>query len=416
MEKSFSEVVNPHHNKRKIVMEVSDPKKVNVMNSPDRPILMDVQQNIEIGNDGRGATSRSPVDHGARPSTNGVNNRFNDQSTSSVCSQSNGVSNQQPSNGRFNQPSANVVNNQSRGSSTGYMNNHFNMNNHVNGPPINSMGNQFNGMFNHQVSSITDPDLKRQMSAFAMIMGPMFQTLGHMITSSIEGKMKNTVQMNDFKRNNVQVQGALIEGLYERDRLECRQNYANLRVSGVQLANQQESTTAWLINYAKKYDVKMTKGDFVEVKEVGKYGSLTNLHVQFKDIPTREKFVEAKFGAINAKKKLKQQLRDDPNSEEVDQIKRKITAIETVKISEDLTPRRFKLLRFVKKLPWVKTAYTRNAVIHAIAEKLDGETEKVKIYSANDLHKLEAREVSLEDLLVPQQIIDIVGCAYGPSA
>ena len=131
----------------------------------------------------------------------------------------------------------------------------------------------------------------------------------------------------------------------------------------------------------------------------------------------REQFIRAKFAAIEARKRVQEEIRtlrethnDDDQVLADRKFKTEFLPLKATKIQEDLTPRRMSLLRLVSNSENVKYSYTRKAVIHAIVGN-----KKVKIFSPGDLYLIGFKDVPLNQLDIPQEIRDIAGISLATS-
>ena len=123
--------------------------------------------------------------------------------------------------------------------------------------------------------------------------------------------------------------------------------------------------------------------------------------VTFGSVRDRNLFTDAKHNAIKERKALLQEVNSVSKSDSVciADIEKRIAEIKGIKISEDLTMIRLKLLNFVRSLETVKDAYTRDGVVHAITAK-----GKEKLISAVNLQKLGVQKIPLSQLGIPKTL------------
>ena len=164
------------------------------------------------------------------------------------------------------------------------------------------------------------------------------------------------------------------------------------------------------MNYAKQHGVQeVNKSDIEYIREVERSNSSLNRNgraivVTFGSVRARNLFTDAKHNAIKERKALLHEMNsvDKSDSVSIANIEKRIAEIKSIKISEDLTMTRLKLLNFVRSLETVKDAYTRDGVVHAVTTK-----GKEKIFSAVDLQKLGVQKIPLSQLGIPKTLQDV---------
>ena len=111
------------------------------------------------------------------------------------------------------------------------------------------------------------------------------------------------VARKEVEENNMRLQHCLIETLFESDKMECRQRYSNLRVSGLKL-EKEEPIKATVAKFAEKNGVKIKPEEIIETRELrGRNSEKFNpLLVRFANEHTRERFIDAKFAMISKRK------------------------------------------------------------------------------------------------------------------
>ena len=265
----------------------------------------------------------------------------------------------------------------------------------------------FDGLLTNQVDLVrqNQPHLSDQAIMMAGMLGPMMKGMVQMMANLVVANRNDFVTHAEMtvntNVNNIQLQGSLIEAFYDRDRIECRQRYANLRVSGFTATK--DSVKDSLVDFADSFGVTMAHDDFSNTAEIKGYKGKGKAYVvSFATVYAREKFIDAKFNAIAEKNRLYMLLKDKPNDVE---LKRQYDVVAMLRIEEDLTVKRYKLLKVVREAQAVKKAYTRNAVVHAVFE--NRERGKVKLFSANDLHKIGLQRIPFDALDIPQRIADL---------
>ena len=146
----------------------------------------------------------------------------------------------------------------------------------------------------------------------------------------------------------------------------------------------------------------MNNDDIINIKVMRPNRFGQNVLVSFRDAFARDNFVQAKHLAIQQRIKAGKQADLLRNKEPVKAAEFQAThdRLKNVRISEDLTLPRLWLLNVVKNSEYVKAAYTRNAVIHAVFPNGD----KAKIYSALDLCKIGYSHIPFEQLGIPEYI------------
>ena len=266
--------------------------------------------------------------------------------------------------------------------------------------------------FDDQIKSQLDfvgknqPRLKDQAALMASMLAPMMKGMANMLSNLIQSKDKDFVTRDELNVSNLNMQGSFIEALYDRDRIECRQRYANLRITG--FVENKETPIDSLIDFAAGFEVTLEKHDFQKVEDLKYYkGRGKGYLVSFASVHAREQFIEAKFNAIKEKARLRAVLLRNPDDAAS---KDKLDLLGRLHIDEDLTARRYKLVKVAKNAPGVKKVYTRNAVLHVVRD-----SDKVKIFSANDLYKLDIYDVPYHELDIPQRIIDMFHAPPTPS-
>ena len=132
----------------------------------------------------------------------------------------------------------------------------------------------------------------------------------------------------------------MIESIYANDRVECRQRYANLRVTGLDL-RKYKSPKAAVLGYSEHHRVKMKPSQITNVKELREGDKYNPLLVSFDTANSRELFIEAKFNAINARTAVAKKIQlmdtgDEQNIATAETMKKnELYPLKRVRIQED---------------------------------------------------------------------------------
>ena len=198
------------------------------------------------------------------------------------------------------------------------------------------------------------------------------------------------------------VQACLIEDIYKQDHIGNKFLYTNLRVTTLPKETNDKKYDEIVVLFAKEHGVDMKKELMSDVFVMNDTkDGFSNIKVKFTFTMAREKLRYAIFKYTNMTKDLKRSIQREQNEGKKNMLKASLNS-RNISISEDLTPKRFALLEVVKKTEDVKTAYTRNVIIHAIYKE-----SKVKIYSALDLFKIGRSRVPTEALKLPGRVIEL---------
>ena len=128
---------------------------------------------------------------------------------------------------------------------------------------------------------------------------------------------------------NTRIQHCLIETIYANDRVECRQRYTNLRVSGLDLRKYKSPKEA-VLGYSELHGVKMKQSQITIVKELREGDKYKPLLVSFDTAKSRELFIEAKFNAISARTKVAKKIQQLMDTDD----EQNIATTETIKMNE----------------------------------------------------------------------------------
>ena len=215
-----------------------------------------------------------------------------------------------------------------------------------------------------------------------------------------EDRIEQRVQEQGYR-----VQCALVEDLYKTDRILCRQRFRNMRIRG--LGNDVGDLTEYVLNYACNGGVSdLNKSDIEKLYELRRRNTDfgRTIMVTFSTVRARNLFVEAKHNHIKQRKELEKNQAgiEDKQSQAYSDLVKGIREKKRIKVSEDLTPLRAKLLAMVRRQPGVKDAFTRDGLIHVITIR-----GKVFIDSACDLYKLGIYDPSYDELGISASICGI---------
>ena len=228
-----------------------------------------------------------------------------------------------------------------------------------------------------QTSSHLQPNEKKQAELILDVVAPLFSCMLDAFDRMLKTQSTDTMHSiaeQHVNQNNARLQNCLVESVYETDKLECRQRYKNLRITGLNINPDEPPKTA-VIRFASAHGIEIKSEQIDEAIELkGKYASKYQSHlVRFNSERDRDQFIEAKFAAINRKKELHAEISNlrqsgtDTDLALAETKKRnELEPLAQVRIQEDLTPRRLSLLRVVNSSEMVKYFFTRNGVIHAV--------------------------------------------------
>ena len=76
----------------------------------------------------------------------------------------------------------------------------------------------------------------------------MIESFDKMLKGQNDEKMK-AIAEKQISKNNVRLQNSLVESIFETDKLECRQRYKNLRISGLEPAENEPLKASSVIRY-----------------------------------------------------------------------------------------------------------------------------------------------------------------------
>ena len=226
-----------------------------------------------------------------------------------------------------------------------------------------------------EANTALNPESKAMISTMIELFSPMISVMGATITTSIATSMevakKGFVSHEALNDQSARARNALVEQFYNTDKLECKLRYKNLRIAGL---CQTVDNASFVRDYADNVDIEIAQSDIESTRTLrdDNNGKGKIILVSFASDGARNRFTKAKHLHIQKRKQLKEELRDTPNKQSRDAKNRReeISALKKIKISEDRTPTRYKLLRFVCDLEGINDAYTRNGVIHVIHENL----------------------------------------------
>ena len=267
-------------------------------------------------------------------------------------------------------------------------------------------------------------DQKLMVKSLMQVFWPVIGAMGSSIVQNLNEKPLNPIQETQVKdivseeinqleervekracENSMRVRNALIEEHYRTDRVSCRQRFRNLRIRGFD-----EDTTdlvEFVMTYARDGGVTtLVPNDIERIYELDRRNSEYSraIIVTFASVRARNLFVTAKHEQIKKRKKMEEKrAQTSDTSEEYADLTRRIRSIKRIKVSEDLTPLRAKLLGLVRRLSNVGDAYTRDALIHAVTDK-----GKVMIDSPLDLYKLGIRNIPFNELGMSENITGLV--------
>ena len=88
-----------------------------------------------------------------------------------------------------------------------------------------------------QTSEKLNQDDKRQAALVLDMVAPLLTCMIESFDKMLKGQntsIMKSVAEQQVNENNVRLQHSLVESVYETDKLECRQRYKNLRISGLE--------------------------------------------------------------------------------------------------------------------------------------------------------------------------------------
>ena len=154
-------------------------------------------------------------------------------------------------------------------------------------------------------NSSMSKEAKDQALLILETVSPMLATLlegfSTMIEDSNAEKIKAFVS-KEMEDNNTRMQHRVKETLFSKEKVEYRQRYANLRVSGLDISKHDNSKDA-VIQFAHDHGIKMSPSQILDVKSLAKEGDKYHpFLVCFDWVQSRETFIQPKFNAIGKSK------------------------------------------------------------------------------------------------------------------
>ena len=200
-------------------------------------------------------------------------------------------------------------------------------------------------------------DHEKNAIAVAKILGPILSTA---ISRAVEPVSKGTQKM----------QSAIRKNTYDLDKLQQYGRRENLRLHGI-AEEEGENLKDIIAKIGQALDVEIKSTDINVVHRSGPKGARP------RQVICRFLSRDYKVALLKNKKKLKEN-----------------ESFKGVYMYEDLTPLRARLLRVAKDLPNVKSAFTREGVIHCYLQN----GSHMIVESPDDLFRLGLDDINLEEL------------------